>query len=191
MKTLNNAIGIKLLSIIFIIMLLQSCSKDPNDGCPDPFTTYYNNIDTINVPYKKNKLFVYKDQNGNLTTTKIITDTIYYNCILEQTTNPNCGTQNTSCYLNKQYLYDTLISLRINNEYNKYFIFFNNSSFQFDGSSLVNPNITFYPYYKSLFIDKLYYDVRLIINSNNDSLFINNNDGILKVTNLNNSYILQ
>ncbi len=189
--TLNNALSIKLFSIITIIMLLQSCSKDPNDGCPDPFTTYYNNIDTINVPYKKNKLFVYKDQNGNLITTKIIKDTSFYNCILQPTLNPNCGTQNTNCYINKQYYFDTLANVRLDSEIGRLFIVFNNSNFYLRTAPLLNKQMKDYPYLDSIMINnKPYFNIRLITNSQKDSLFLNYYDGILKVINSNNIYSL-
>ena len=191
MKLQNNSIGIKLFSIITLIIIVQSCSKDKSSGCGDPTTIYFNNIDTINVPYKKNKLFVYKDQNGNLTTSKIIKDTLFYNCILLPTSNPNCGIQNSNCYVNKQYYFDTLANVRLDAEIGRLFIVFNNSNFYVRTAPLLNKQMKNYPYLDSIMINnKPYFNVRLIINGQKDSLFLNYYDGILKVINSSNIYTL-
>lgn len=180
----------KLLSILLLIMLIQSCSKDKSSGCGDPTTTYYRNIDSINIPYKTGKSFVYKDKNGTLIATTIKRDTTFFNCILEQVSNPNCGTKNTSCYINKQCFFDSLINIRIDAQY-RYHIYFSESSFNILSSALVNHQISYYQYLDSVTFNRTFYKVRLITNNESDSMFINFDNGILKLINRNNTFTIQ
>ncbi|MCX6185992.1 MAG: hypothetical protein NTU43_03205 [Bacteroidetes bacterium] len=181
---------IKLLYIsIFSLILLQSCKRDNSSTCPDPTTTYYKNIDTTNLPYKKGKSFTYTDKNGDLIVVKSISDTIFYNCILQPVSIPDCGTQNTKCHINKIYVFDKLSNVRLDSYTNKLFIIFNGSSFSVFIDALINTNTTYYPYYDSISINnKVYNNVRLVTNTNNDTLFINYTDGILKTVNSLNTF---
>lgn len=84
MKTLNNAVGIKLLSTITIILLLQSCSKDPKNGCYTPKDNYYYlTAEQLNqTPYFTNPAFdtisYTSDKGDTLTFVKTKTDTTWY-----------------------------------------------------------------------------------------------------------------
>jgi hypothetical protein len=180
-----------ILSAILLLIIFQSCNRDNSSECPNPSTTYHRNIDTLNIPYKKGKSFIYKDNNGNLIITKINIDTLFYNCDLVRVTNPNCDVKNTVCYSNKKYFFDTLGNILINNQYDRYSITFNGSDFSLLSDALVNPEIPDYPYYKYIYYNKSYPDVRLITNAQNDSLYINYNDGILKVINSNGTFTIQ
>ncbi len=99
MKTLNNAICIKLLSIITIIMLFQSCSKDPKGGCYTPKDNYYylSAAQLNQTPYFTNKAFdtinYASDKGDTLTFVKTKTDTTWYK---EQGNigSPDCGYDN-------------------------------------------------------------------------------------------------
>lgn len=179
----------KLLSIFLVLLLLQSCSKDTGNPCGNPTSTYYNSIDTTYIPYKKGNSFTYKDKDGNLITAKIFKDTLFYNCVLQPISNPNCGIQNSNCYINKQYYFDTLANVRIDTEIYRFYILFNGSSFYTRVDALLNKQLPDYPLFDSISIEnKYYYNVRLITNSKNDSMYINFNDGILKVINSSNIY---
>ncbi len=193
MKTLSNfwEMKLKLFSILLLLLLIQSCSKDNGNPCGNPTSTYYRCIDTINIPYKKGNSFTYKDKDGNLISAKIIKDTLLYNCVLQPISNPNCGTQNSNCYINKQYNFDTLADVSLDTEIGRLFIVYNNSNFYVRTAPLINPYMKLYPYYDSIILNKTYYNVRLITNQQNDSIFINYNDGILKVINSNNTYTIQ
>ncbi len=177
---------------IFIFILLYACKRDTSSNCPNAITTYSKNIDTTNLPYKLGKTFTYIDKNGDSVVTKIISDTIYYNCILQNVSIADCGTQNTNCYINKGYKYDALSSVRLDTYSNKLFIVFNGTPFAVFVDALINPNVTFYPFIKDMVINnKNYSNVRLVTNSNNDTLYINYNVGILKVINGVNKYTLK
>ena len=193
MKTLSNVLErkLKLFSILLLLLLIQSCIKDNGNPCGNPTSTYYNFIDTTNIPYKKGNSFTYKDKNGNLILAKIIKDTLFYNCVLQPISNPNCGTKNSNCYINKQYYFDTLVNFKIDTYQDRCFIYFQGSGFNFFYSPLINSNLTYYKYYDSIVLNRTHYNVRLITNQQNDSIFINYNDGILKVINANNTYTIQ
>ncbi len=94
MKKQNKSIGIKLFSIITLIMLTQSCTKN-NDGCFTPKdnyfylttsqlnqTPYFNNpaFDTINFTSEKGDTLIF---------VKTFTDTTWYNSNGQG--NPDCG----------------------------------------------------------------------------------------------------
>lgn len=194
MKILNQAKGMttKLLSILLLLLLTQSCSKDNGNPCGNPTSTYYRSIDTTNIPYKKGNSFTYKDKDGNLISARIIKDTLFYNCILQPISNPNCGTQNSNCYINKQYYFDTLADVRLDTEIGRLFIVFNNSNFNVRTAPLINPFMKLYPYYDSILIsNRSFYNVRLVTNALNDTLLINYKEGILKVINSQNTYSIQ
>ncbi len=95
MKKLNNAIGIKLLSIITIIMLLQSCSKDPKKGCDTPkdYYIYLTAAQLNQTPYFSNPAFdtisFASDKGDTLAFVKTKTDTTWHN--LTGQGNPDCG----------------------------------------------------------------------------------------------------
>lgn len=86
---------LKLLSIITLIMLLQSCSKDPKDGCDAPKDKYYNltSAQLNQSPYFTNPAFdtisFASDKGETLTFVKTKTDTTWYNETGQG--NPDCG----------------------------------------------------------------------------------------------------
>jgi hypothetical protein len=177
--------------LVAFLLLIESCIKNNSSDCPNPTSTYYKNIDTINIPYKKGNSFTYKDKDGNLIITKIVKDTLFYNCVLQPISNPDCGIQNSYCYIIKQYFFDTLANIKIDTYQNRYIVNFEGSGFNFLSAPLVNPSLIYYKYFDSITFNRTHHNVRLITNSQNDSLFINYNEGILKVINSENSYSIQ
>lgn len=180
------------LLLILFVTLLHNCTKDSPSGCADPITTYYSNIDTNNISYKKEKSFIYKNINGNLITTKIISDTTYYNCFLEPNSNPNCPKQNSSCYILKQFYFDTLVQLNITRKNNLINLIFDGSLFTVDNDAIGSSVLSFYPLLDSMKVNnKTYYKVSMVINESFDSLYINKSNGIIQVNNSTNSFKIQ
>jgi hypothetical protein len=119
MKTLNYTIIIKLklLSIITIIMLTQSCSKDNNNSQsynPKNYYFYLTAAQLNQTPYFTNKAFdtisFASDKGDTLTFVKTKTDTSWY---CERTTsNPDNNDQN--CY---QTLHNTYTTIKGNGSF--------------------------------------------------------------------------
>ncbi len=91
MKTLNNAIGIKLLSIIFIIMLTQSCSKDTKCSFADT-NIYYNVADSnkAKIPYTGSDTLVFVSDQGDTATLVGQNKKTYYNTITKNNNTVDC-----------------------------------------------------------------------------------------------------
>lgn len=83
MKKQNKSIGIKLFSVITLIMLTQSCTKN-NDGCYTPKDNYYylTTAQLNQTPYLTNPAFdtisYTSDKGDTLTFVKTKTDTTWY-----------------------------------------------------------------------------------------------------------------
>jgi hypothetical protein len=85
MKILSNFLGmkLKLFSLLTLIMLLQSCTKNNNDPLPVENTYYYLTAAQLNqTPYFTNKAFdtisYASDKGDTLTFVKTKTDTTWY-----------------------------------------------------------------------------------------------------------------
>lgn len=119
MKKLNNAICMKLLSIIIIILLLQSCETDhTGGGCPK-YATNYHTLSTSAIsqtPYFTNKAFdtiSYASNKGDtLTFVKTKTDTTWY--CEDDNSNPNCPKEKANCY---QVLHNTYTTIKGNGSF--------------------------------------------------------------------------
>lgn len=112
MKTLNNNIGmkLKLLSIITIILLTQSCGKEEYPNVEHKTNYYYLTAAQLNqTPYFTNKAFdtinYASDKGDTLTFVKTKTDTTWY--CEDGSGNPNTG-YDKDCYQTIHNTYSTI-----------------------------------------------------------------------------------